>query len=266
MVRFDCAGDRKGRKNGWAILYLDERPAGAFGNWKANTGTLKWKANSDRPALSTEERAALQREWNEKKAERERNKMEAQRIAALDAADVWNRSQPASSMHPYVRAKRIRSHLLKQDGDKLVVPMWSDDGLLWNVQRIAPDGEKRFLEGGRIDNLFAIIGTIEGAREAIFCEGYSTGDSIEQATGIPVIVTFNTSNLPKVCRLWAERRPDLSYTVFADDDHATGLGFEQRTGAYKNPGIEAAEAAASLIGARVAYPTSSPHRRTQGAA
>jgi len=63
LIRFRCEGDGKGRKNGWAILYLDERPAGAFGNYKANTGTLKWKANSDRPALTAAERESLQREW-----------------------------------------------------------------------------------------------------------------------------------------------------------------------------------------------------------
>lgn len=31
-IRFRCEGDRKGKQNGWAVLHLDARPAGAFGN------------------------------------------------------------------------------------------------------------------------------------------------------------------------------------------------------------------------------------------
>lgn len=71
LIRFRCEGDGKTRKNGWAILYLDERPAGAFGNYRLNTGTLKWKSNDDRPALTAAERAALQQEWREKKEQRD---------------------------------------------------------------------------------------------------------------------------------------------------------------------------------------------------
>src|SRR3546814_20812354 len=34
LIRFRCDGDGHGRQNGWAILYLDQRPAGAFGNYR----------------------------------------------------------------------------------------------------------------------------------------------------------------------------------------------------------------------------------------
>lgn len=266
LIRFRCEGDGKGRLNGWAILYLDERPAGAFGNYKQNTGTLKWKSGDDRPALSREEREALTREWTQKKAERDAEKREAELQSSLDARDIWQRAVPATRAHAYVEKKKIRPRGLRQDGNNLLIPMYDADGTLWNLQRIGPDGTKLFLKGGRIEDLFCLIGMIdETTAELVIVEGYATGDAVYQATGIPVIVAFNTSNLPRVARLWAAARPDLAFTVFADDDEATAQDFVDRTGVYKNPGIEVAEAVAAEIGAHVAYPMSW-HERMKGAA
>lgn len=262
LIRFHCKGDSKGRKNGWAILYLDALPAGAFGNYRQNTGTLKWKADSNRPALSQEERAALQREWNQARERREAERQNNERHAALAAADLWNGAWPAEQDHPYITKKQIDPAPLRQHRGELLVPMIDEHGALWNLQRIKADGEKRFLKGGRIDGLFAMIGDFtHETRGVVLVEGYATGDSVHRAAGLPVVVTFNTSNMPKVARLWAERRPDLEYTIFADDDHATGLRELERTGTYKNPGIEVAEAVAAEIGAMVAYPLGKPRGR-----
>lgn len=260
LIRFRCEGDGKGRKNGWAILYLDERPAGAFGNYKANTGTLKWKSGSDRPALTKAEREALEREWREARDRRAQIRQDAYDQAALDAAAMWSRAGPAQPDHPYIAAKRIDTGELRQARGLLLVPMTDQEGTLWNLQSIAADGTKRFLRGGRIDDCFALIGSFEGAKEAVFVEGYATGDTVHRASGLPVIVTFNTSNMPRVARLWAELRPDLTYTVFADDDERTAREFVERGQAYKNPGIETAEAVAAEIGGFVAYPLGKPQR------
>lgn len=260
LIRFQCEGDGKGRKNGWAILYLDERPAGAFGNYRMNTGTLKWKATSDAPALSAEDRARLQAEWRDARERRESERRQNQIEGARDAGDLWNRGTAAGD-HPYVITKRIDASPLRRLGDCLLIPMCDTEGLIRNLQRIKPDGEKRFLHGAQVDDLFAIIGDFAGATEAVFCEGYATGDTIHRATGLPVIVTFNTSNLRRVARIWNELRPDLRYTVFADDDEATAQRELDRTGTYKNPGIEAAEAVAQEIGAAVAYPFGEPMGR-----
>ena len=262
LIRFRCKGDSKGRKNGWAILYLDARPAGAFGNYRMNTGTLKWKADSNRPALSAEERRSLQREWKQARERRDEERQNNETQAALAAGDLWRSAQDATPDHPYVVCKQIDPKLMRENSGELLVPMCDQCGRLWNLQRIKPNGEKRFLKGGRIDGLFSLIGSVNrDTREAVFVEGYATGDTVHRATGLPVIVTFNTSNMPKVARLWAARRPDLFYTVFADDDEATALRELERTGIYRNPGIETAEAVAAEIGASVAYPLGRPQGR-----
>lgn len=259
LIRFRCEGDGEGRKNGWAILYLDERPAGAFGNYKANTGTLKWKARDDRPALSWEERQALQREWRQAREKREAARQDNERQASLDAAEMWQNAIPADPAHTYAAAKRLDVTHLRQRGNTLLVPMCDEEGTLWNLQSIATDGTKRFLRGGRIDGLFAIVGEFSAdTAEAIFVEGYATGCTVHRASGLPVIVTFNTSNMPKVARLWAELRPDLAFTVFADDDERTAQDYVAQGKPYKNPGIETAEAVAAEIGAAIAYPLGKP--------
>lgn len=251
VIRFDCTGERRGRRNGWAKLYLDGRPAGAFGNWKLGINR-RWSSGTTNE-LSPEERRALRNEWEQKKAEREKIKREAQSDATRDALGMWTAAAPADADHPYIARKKLNPRPLRQQGDTLLVPMYDDDGQLWNLQRIKPDGDKRFLFGARVDGLFALIGNFAAAREAVIGEGYATMDSVNQASGLPCIVAFNTANLGKVARIWAGRRPDVAFTLFADDDEATAQKHLAERGTYKNPGIEAAEAAAAEIGARVAY-------------
>lgn len=253
LIRFRCEGDGKTRKNGWAILYLDERPAGAFGNYRLNTGTLKWKSSDDRPALSAEERQALQREWREKKEQREQELRSAEYHASLDAADMWQRARPAMPEHGYAERKGLEVGPLRQIESMLLVPMFDASGTLWNLQRIWPDGSKRFLKGARVDDLFCIIGKVTGdTREVVLAEGYATADTIHRATGHPCVVTFTAKNMVRVSRLWNDRRPDINYTIFADDDAGTAAKPGPHFG--KNPGIEAAEFAAAQIGAAIAYP------------
>lgn len=252
VIRFDCAGEKKGRKNGWAKLYLDDRPAGAFGNWKLGINR-RWSSGTTNE-LSPEERRALRTEWEREKAKRDELRQIAQEEAINDAIGIWNGADKARPSHPYIARKKIGHRGLRQQGDTLLIPMYDDEGRLWNLQRIKPDGEKRFLFGARVDGLFMVIGDFDGAEEAVIGEGYATMDSVYRASGLPCIVAFNTANLLKVARIWAERRPDLAFTIFADDDEATAQKNLDERGVYKNPGIEAAEAAATEIGARVAYP------------
>lgn len=251
LIRFRCEGDGKGRQNGWAILYLDERPAGAFGNYRLNTGTLKWKSGAERPALSQAERDALQREWREAREKREAERISCERQAALDAGDLWRRAGAASPEHGYVARKRIDPYPLRQIGPTLLIPMFDQDGLLWNLQRVAPDGEKRFLRGAKVDDLFTFVGKFSPeTTEVVFAEGYATADAIHQSTGHPAIVAFTAKNMIRVARIWAKRRPDLELIVFADDDAGTAAKPGPHFG--KNPGRESAEAAALEVGARLA--------------
>lgn len=248
LIRFRCDGDGKGRQNGWAKLYLDDRPAGAFGNYRMGI-SRKWKVDSDR-TLSPAEREALQREWAAAKAKRQEERDRSQAEAAHDAADMWRDAGPASPDHAYAARKRLDTAPLRQFGDQLLIPMFDVEGRLWNLQRIRPDGTKRFLRGGRTEGLFCMIAADQLRDQVCIGEGYSTMAAVTRSTGLPSIVTFSSGNLITVARTWNDLRPDLDYVICADDDRE----LVDNPNVRKNVGLEAAKAAALEIGARLALP------------
>jgi putative DNA primase/helicase len=245
LIRFRCDGDGKGRQNGWAIVYLDERPAGAFGNYRLGL-SRKWKSGDD-TQLSPEERVRLRREWAEAKQRRTDERERCENEAAVEALEMWGRASPASDAHPYATKKRLDPAQLRQLDGKLLIPMLDASGKLWNLQRIAGDGQKRFLRGGRTEGLFAIIGTFTSRGETCCIgEGYATMAAVHRASGHPCIVCFSAKNMAAVARLWNAARPDLNFIICADDDSGNPNG---------NVGLKAAEAVADEIGAKVALPT-----------
>lgn len=245
LIRFRCEGDGPGRQNGWAILYLDERPAGAYGHYRLGIADRKWKLGEAYAPLTREEREAMQREWAAAKQKRANERATSETEAAIEAAEMWSAAGLARDDHPYVVRKRLGTGPLRQLGDKLLVPMYDATGKLWNVQRIAPDGAKRFLRGGRTEGLFTIIGEFsERGEKACIGEGYATMDAVNRASGYPCIVCFSAKNMMAVARLWFSSRPDLDFIICADDDDHLD----------RNIGREAAEAVAEEIGAKVALP------------
>lgn len=250
LIRFRCDGDGKDRQNGWAKLYLDERPAGAFGNYRLGI-SRKWKADSYQP-LSPQERERLTREWAEAKQKRAEERARSEEQAALDAKEMWLAAGRAREDHAYVAKKRLDPQALRQNGDRLLIPMYDAEGRMWNLQRIAPDGSKRFLKGGRTEGLFCLISSEMLRGTICLGEGYSTMSAISRSTGLPSIVAFSAANLAAVARVWNLHRPDLNYIVCADDDPELVDNPHIR----KNLGLEAAKAVAVEIGARLALPAS----------
>lgn len=249
LIRFRCDGDGRGRQNGWAKLYLDARPAGAFGNYRLGVDR-KWKSNADLAPLSAEEREATQREWAEKKEARRQERLRSEEQTALDAREMWDRAAPASADHPYAAKKSLNVAPLRQLNGKLLVPMFDSEGHLWNLQRIDGDGTKLFLKGGRTEGLFCLIGYDAKTRTFCIGEGYSTMDAIHRAAGHPCIVTFSNKNMITVARIWNAARPDLDYIVCADDD----AHLVDHPQIKKNLGVVTATAVAEEIGARLALP------------
>src|SRR5690606_17318833 len=115
----------------------------------------------------------------------------------------------------YLAAKGVRAHGLRADADRLLVPLRDTSGTLASLQTIYPDGSKRFLLGGRMRGCYHAIGTLGSA--LVLAEGYATGASIHEATGLPVAVTFNAGNLLPVARALRRKHRALDLLVAADD-------------------------------------------------
>jgi len=139
-------------------------------------------------------------------------------------------------------SRRIRSHGARQLGERLVVPIQDTSGALLSLQTIGPDGDKRFLPGGRTRGGFQLIGTTFDV--VLVCEGFATGAALHESTGHSVAVAFSSGNLDAVALAMRERFPAAEVVVCADDDAGTD----------GNPGVTMARKAAQSAGGTVAVP------------
>jgi putative DNA primase/helicase len=173
------------------------------------------------------------------------------------ATEMLKAARPVE-LHPYLRRKGIRPHGAKVDRfGNLVLGYQDVPGKFWTWQTITPDGDKRFPRGGRVAGNFVMLRSTNptNAGPIVVCEGWATACSISEATGFMVLAAGMSTNLANVARAARGRCPDRAIVLAADDDRkATG----------RNPGREAAEAAALEVGGTVVLPGFGPNRPEGG--
>ncbi|HBM09972.1 topoisomerase [Pseudomonas sp. Choline-3u-10] len=241
--RFRVPDDKPGTLNGWYVLHLDGIASGAFGSWKAG-GSSTW--TSRKPADPMEAELIRQR-VEQAREQREADQTRRQIATASYAGTLWSEAQPAATDHPYLTRKGTVAHRLRQRGDVLLVPLYAD-GYLCNLQRIAADGGKRFLSGGRVKGCYSPIGVLEAGQPLYVCEGWATGATIHAETGTAVACAMNAGNLLEVGRQLQRHHPDSPLIIAGDDDRQTeadGKG---------NPGRTAATQAAAVLGCGLVLP------------
>lgn len=241
--RFHANGDRRGTLNAWYWLRIDGGEAfGAFGSWK--TGIKHgWHAGSKKQ-LSPEERRAA---WERERCERERQEQEQlDRWAAVAgrAHRIWSKAEPAR-FHDYLTRKAVLPFGTRIHRGLLVVPLFTTDGRLWSLQFISPDGEKRFLTGGRKRGCyFPLTSPVARTGKLYIAEGFATSATLHIATRYSVAVAFDAGNLRPVAEALREKHPELALVVAADNDRTTA----------GNPGLTAATAAARAVGGTYILP------------
>ena len=171
----------------------------------------------DESSLSYLERIQRVQAIKEAQAKAEQQRLREQEDKAIEVFNLWQNFPKATPEHPYLRRKQVLPYGLKQSGDKLVIPLKDTNGKIWSLQYIYPDGIKQFHPGGRIKGSFYTIGDIQD--KVILCEGYATGASIYQATGLPVVVAFNVGNLEAVLLALRKKNPKLKIIIGADNDY-----------------------------------------------
>jgi len=245
LWKFKAAGDH--RKNSWYVLHLGPPVAGAYGCWKRGIKETWCERNGQ---LSKAEWDIARRHWQDAERERERAERERHEKARKTAAWILKHSKPVTA-HGYLTAKGVQPHGgLRQRGDLLVLPLRNSVGVQ-SLQFIAPDkrfdGErdKTFLRGGRVAGcFFTVADRPDGA--LVICEGFATGASIHEATGIAVVCAMDSGNLLAVSKALREKFPAREIIIAADDDR-----WKPEIG---NPGLTKATEAAKEISARLAVP------------
>lgn len=215
---------------------------GVYGTWRDNE-KLTWSSKSQN-LMSFDEGIKYREELEKAKIMRDAELARVNDAAAIDAAELCNKSDFAPNNHPYLIKKGIKSPpTLRIDGQDLIVPIINEDGKVISTQRILSDGTKKNRTGGKMKGGFFLI---SGSPDTFcVCEGMATGQSIAEATGASVYCAMSASNIYEVVGIAKRQNPNALGVICADDNSANKI----------NTGLNAAMQAGEAFGYRVASPT-----------
>jgi putative DNA primase/helicase len=243
LHRFHVEGDKLQSRNGWLVLHHDGMPSGAFGSWK--TGLSSTWCSKSKNQMTAGELAEHHRRVANTRHQIEQARAEQQQLTANRACHIWSIAQPANQHHPYLLKKSVTPYNLRQIEESLLVPLVDVAGRMYNLQMIVPDGNKRFLYGGRIRSVFCLVGDLPTARCLYLCEGWATAMSIRNLIGCTVIAAMTANNLkPTAIALRSALPAEVSLIIAADNDRHT----------QGNQGVTKGREAAESVGANLTWP------------
>ena len=248
MRRCKVEGDRE--KRDWYHLHElrlqngDDVIVGSFGVWRGAENNAT-KVELRKTELSLEQAAALRKRISEDKKRSEAAR-KADAARAADKAAAWRKCSEQGSSD-YLEHKGVLAHGVRFSPEgALVIPMLDVAGRIHGLQLIHAKGSKRklgkeFWPAGIIKkHHFHLIGMVGVVTPIILvAEGYATGASLYEATGLPVAVAFDAGKLgPLFTQLHARYKNARILVCTADDAFSDG-----------NPGVTCASAAALEVGA-----------------
>ena len=239
LHRFHVEGDNRASKNGWYVLYANNIPSGAFGNWKSGIKQT-WSAKQYRK-VGCSERIELKKKMVANRKQRDKAKaIEYQKTAVL-AKEIYNSCHSTEPSNPYLLRKRIKPFCANQLDSRLVLPLIDVDGKIWSLQYISSNGDKRFLSSGAIKgNFIPIKNRPTNDISILICEGFATGATLAEAySDTCVVAACSATNLRSVAVNIRERFARTKIIICADADDV---------------GIEKAREAAKAVGGFLRVP------------
>jgi len=199
--------------------------SGSYGFWQGDNENkeviaMDWTDVSPEERKRAEaERRELERQEAEKKAQEAHN-------AAMRAGMQW-RDAAREGHSEYVQRKQITAPGVRYERDgtiliPAVVLAPGEQPRLVALQKIAPNGEKRFNGGSVIKGACCPIGRIAADDSIIsLSEGYATARTVSMATddSIGGYLTFNAGNIPEVAAMARRMHPAAHILICADDDY-----------------------------------------------
>ncbi|WP_171091404.1 VapE domain-containing protein [Usitatibacter rugosus] len=133
-----------------------------------------------------------------------------------DPRPVWDACQEVH-VHPYTTRKKIGTHGARVNATGwLVVPYHNRERQLQTLQYIAADGTKRFLAGAKAKGSVCIVGELSGAHTVCVAEGFATACAINEASGMPVLVSGSRVTMPEGALIARHFAPNAAIVIFAD--------------------------------------------------
>lgn len=196
-------------KAGWYVLHSDP-PCGAFGYW-GKVDSTKWRAKRE---FSDEENKAYREKMELSRRLREEDNRKRREECRETARRLWDWSMHGTN--EYLKRKGIKPHGTKINRGSVVVPVRDIQGTIHGLQFIRPNGEKMFLGSTAKKGCYFSIGRPKGT--ICICEGFATGASIYECTGIAVAIAFDAGNLVSVASNLKKKFPKISFIIGADND------------------------------------------------
>lgn len=225
VMRMKAPGDKK-KLSGWCWYeefddtYNDGAVIGygQYGSWKegdAREVKNHWSSRNEE-LLTRDQKHAIDEARAIAQKQREAELAILHQEAALECFDIYSKAGEAKE-HDYLKRKKIDAcGAIKQDGDKLIIPMMDEAGVLQSVQYIKKDGFKHYHKGGKVAGAhFAIHGTTATVYVA---EGYATAASIHMATGATCYVAFTVHKLLDVVMMAKAHNTESRIVIAGDDD------------------------------------------------
>ena len=249
--------DKKGAKSGAYKAYLDGRPAGWYRDYRsADDSPTNWvfsggEQHDPLARLHLRAFAQQQRDDNARKLQQQYNKQ------AGYARSYINRL-PQATAHEYLTRKGIRAApgVRLNNKNELVIPFSNGRGEIRSYQRIPVTGGKdaRILKDSEKTGNWFTFGTPENGRPLLFAEGYATAASLHEATGLPVLMTVDASNMIAVAENARQIWTDSPFVFCADNDHQRKI----------NKGVSSAQKAAASTHGEVIIPAFTEAEKAQG--
>lgn len=217
----------------WYVLFEfvttkgDRLISGSFGDWRFDVSEkVKVKGQTK---LTDEEKARFRDEQKKKQALAKQEREAKARKAAQRAGELWKKLKTSGACS-YLNRKQVKPFGLRFGKDDSVVVPLTDikeriNGLQVIYGKPKKGRDKDFWPYGlSLKGAMYRIGNRPRAGEpVVICEGYATGASIHEATGLCVFVAFNVGNLEPVASAVHKAFSKSPIVIAGDDDYLTVL-------------------------------------------
>jgi P4 family phage/plasmid primase-like protien len=235
IVRFATNGNANDLA-GWCKLFPDATGA-VFGCNRDGTRFVWQQRDSNLPLPTKAERQSIRAKAAKARGLSEIERTNEHAVAGKNTVAILSNTHEVDSAHPYVVRKGIEPYSARQNRDGTVVlPVYSANGTLQSLQFIRPNGQKRFLHQARLKGGRLYFGAPANGAPLKLVEGWATGCSIHEATGVTVVICFSGSNLDDVAADLRRQFPDSPLQIAGDlDVHGKGLEYAQAAAAAGAP-------------------------------
>lgn len=226
---------KEGELKGFYIGSLEELSSGV----EVATLTVRdWRESENQTftaqskELTKKDRAEFSAKEQLQKAKIEKQKLALQEEVAKRAREQWAGAESLGELHPYAARKLSKAlegkdlgdsflgakHVLRNGTPTLIIPLMDSEGKLWNLQFIDADGNKRFIDGGRVTGLYHQLGKVTPEGVVYICEGFATAATIALTSGKAAVCAFNAQNLGDVGKAYRDAYPLLRIVYCGDND------------------------------------------------